>query len=223
MKIQQNTLILLKKILPLLGTIILFVIVGQFGFGKIFEIRAQIGTAETNQKTLTQKLDILRNISGTGAQMSNFAVAALPDSNPSLAIMSQIKILAGSNLLAISELKVGSPVVDPTGVSMVGISFNLTGTMTQIESFVESVDNLAPISNVDKIKLSESASGSALGVISVKSFFAPFPTKVPAITQAIPDLTVDEQTTLQNISKFTQPTFSEVPAASAGKTDPFSH
>jgi hypothetical protein len=56
----------------------------------------------------------------------------------------------------------------------------------------------------------------------VKSFYAPFPTKVPAVTSAIPDLTATEKQTLQGLSNLTQPVFVAIQAAPGGKADPFS-
>lgn len=214
-------MIVVRALLPLLVVVILFVVVGKFGVGKISDIRNQIGSAAADQKVLSQKLDILRRIESNGAQWSNTVVAALPDSNPSLSVMSQIKVLTGMNGLAISEVKAGSPAVDTAGLSSVTTSFSVTGPRSQIESFVGSIASFAPITIVDKIRIIELAPGSSIASISVKSFWAPFPTKIPAITQAIPDLTQAEQQTLQDLSSLTQPTFTEITPVSGGKSDPF--
>ena len=222
MKIQENVIIVIKAILPLLIVIVLFVVVGQFGFGKISQLQGQMGSAQEDQSVLNQKLDILRNVAGVGAQSSNFAVAALPDSNPALLVLSQIQILAGTQGLVLSELKSGSPSVDPTGLSTVIISFNVTGSRAQVESFIGAISSFAPITIVDKIKLSESIPGVALANISVKSFWAAFPTKIPAVTQAITDLTPAEQQTLQGLGALTQPVFVQIEASQSGKSDPFS-
>lgn len=221
-KIPENTLIVLKVFLPLFLIIILFVIVGKFGFGKTSDLRNEISSAQNDQSTLTQKLEILKNIKSTGEQLSNITVSALPDSNPSLAVVSQIKILAGMNGLVVSSIKASSPQVAAGGFSSVSISFNILGPRNQIESFVNKVGSIAPITIVDKIKISETAPGSSVGSISIKSFWMPFPTKIPAVTQAISDLTPDERQTLQDLRNLTQPVFNQVPAAEGGKGDPFS-
>jgi Tfp pilus assembly protein PilO len=220
-KIPENVLTVIKAFLPLLIVVVLFVIVGQFGFGKISDIRSQIENIKSDQKILTQKLDILRNIESTGEQSSNLVVTALPDSNPSLLVISQIKILAGKNGLTVSGLKAGSPAVGTGSLSSVNISFNVMGLRDQIESFIKEIGSIAPITVVDKIKITESAPGASLGTISLKSFWAPFPTKVPAVGQAITDFTPQEQQILQNLKSLTQPIFSQVPASSGGKSNPF--
>lgn len=221
-KIPENILTVLKTFLPLVVIIILFVTIGQFGFGKISDIRSQIETAKSDQKILTQKLDILRKIESTGEQSSNLVVAALPESNPSLLVVSQIKLLAGKNGLTVGSLKASSPAVGATGLSSVNISFNIAGSRPQIESFIKGVSTFAPITVVDRIKINESAPGSSLAAITLKSFWAPFPTKVPAVSQAISDFTPAEQQTLQDLRSLTQPMFSQVPAGQGGKSDPFS-
>jgi hypothetical protein len=223
-KIPENIITVVKAFLPLFTIIILFVIVGNFGFGQIGQIRDKVISAESDQKTLTQKMEVLRNVSAQGAQISNFAVAALPDSNSSLAVMSQLRTLAQNQNLFIANIKSSDPTTDPTGLSSVGISFNLSGgSRAQLESFANSLGSIAPITLVVKIKLSEDSPGSALANVSVKSFWAAFPTKIPALTEAISDLTPDEQQLLQKISALTQPVFVQLPpAGGGGRSDPFS-
>ena len=221
-KIPENVMSVIKVILPLLAILLLFVIVGKFGFGKIANIRTQISAAQTEQKVLSQKLNILTNVAATGEQFSNIAVSALPDSNPSLAVVSQLKILAGTDGLLISEVKSGSPANDNTGLSAVSVSFNVIGSRIQIESFINKISSIAPITIVDKIKINESSPGSSVANIVVKSFWAPFPTQIPPVSQAIADLTPDEQQTMQELSDLKQPIFSQIPAAQGGKSDPFS-
>ena len=222
MKIQENVIMVIKAVVPFFIVIILFAVVGQFGFGKIAGIRDQISTAQSDQKILSQKLDILKNIQSTGAQSSNLVASALPDGSPALSVISQIKILAGSAGVTLSEVKAGASAVDTTGLSAVNITFNVAGSRTQVESFINLVSSFAPVSVVEKIKISESAPGTALANVSIKSFWAPFPTKVPVITTAITDLTAAEKQTLQGLSSLTQPVFVAVQAGAGGKADPFS-
>jgi len=222
MKIQENVVIVIKAILPILIVVVLFVIVGQFGFGKISQLQGQISSAQNNQSVLNQKLDILRKVAVTGAQSSNFAVAALPDGNPALLVLSQINILAGTQALALNNLKSGTPSIDSTGLSTAEIAFDVLGSREQIETFLGDIASFAPITVVDRIKLSESAPGVAVANISLKSFWSPFPATIPAVTQAITDLTPDDQQTLQSLGSLTQSVFAQIQPSQAGKSDPFS-
>lgn len=221
-KIPDNVATILKAILPLFIVITLFLIIGKFGFGKITEIRNKIASAQSDKQVLTQKLDILKNIEVNGEKFSNIAVSALPETNSSLAVISQIKILSGKVGLIVSEIKSGSPGTNPSGLSFVNISFKVMGQREQIESFITDISSIAPITIVDKIKISESSPGISTGNISIKSFWAPFPTKIPGVDKAIPDLTSQEQKTLQGLNELTQPIFTVIPAGEGGRADPFS-
>lgn len=221
-KIPENVLSIAKVTLPLLVIIVLFIILGQFGFGKISQIQNQISTAENENKVLTQKLDILRNVSEIGEAGADSVVAALPESNPSLFVWSQLKNLASTEGVTISELKASNPNIGTTGPSSANILFTLSGTRDQIKSFLGKISMFAPIAVVDKIKIAESAPGASTATITVKSFWAPFPLKIPAISDPITALTSEEQQTLQEVSNLIQPTINIVPAVGGGKVDPFS-
>lgn len=221
-KIPENAKSVIKVALPLLAVLVLFAIVGKFGFGKISDVRGQVAAAQTEQKVLNQKLNILTNVAVTGEQFSNLAVSALPDSNPALAVISQLKILAGTDGLLISEVKSSAPIEDPTGVSVVNVLFNITGSRVQIESFINKIGSIAPITIVDKIKIIESAPGASTGNITVKSFWASFPAKIPPVSEAISDLTPEEQQVMQDLNVLKQPVFNQIPPAQGGKSDPFS-
>jgi Tfp pilus assembly protein PilO len=226
LKISEKMTVAVKAISFLVVVIILFVILGQFGWGKISEIRTKIAGAQNSQKNLTQKLDVLRSIKVKGLEYSNLSVLALPDSNPSLSVMSQLKILAGTNSLGITEIKVGSPVAASTGLSLVNISFNVMGSRTQVESFVKGINSFAPITIVDKIKIAESGPGSTTASMTVKSFWSSFPTKLPATTEVLSGLTTDENQVLNNISSLTQPIIGQpstvaVGSENSGRSNPF--
>jgi Tfp pilus assembly protein PilO len=223
MKIPENVMIAIKAISPLIIIVILFVIVGKFGSSQISKIQLQIESARKDNAVLSQKLDILKEVVNIGTDSSNYAVAALPDSNPVIQVLSQIQILAGSQSITLSQLKSGSPAIDPTtSLSTVNISFNATGPTSQIKTFLNSINSFAPITIVDKIKITESAPGVSLASVTVKSFWSPFPTKVPAVTTAIDDLTSSEKQTLQDLSTLTQPVFNQIQPSQGGKSDPFS-
>lgn len=221
-KISENEIVILKSVVPLFAIVILFVLVGQFGFGKISDIRNQITKANNDHATLIQKLNILDSLSQNGAQIPNSVSAALPSDNPALLAMAQIEILAQSQGLILTQLKVSGPGTDVSGLSVVAITFNVVGSRAQIESFMTKINTFAPITILDKFSISEEIPGITSGSISVKSFWADYPTKVPPVTQAISNLTPDENIILQDVENLAQPVFTHLPAASnGGRTDPF--
>lgn len=221
-KIPENVRLIINSTAPLIVVIILFVIVGQFGISKVLALRGEITQAQLDGNTLSQKLSILQEASATSQTNSNIATTTLPDKNPTLAVLAQLKILASQNSVAISNIKGGATVTDDSGLGRTDISFDATGSLPQLVIFLKGVDGFAPITHSSRIKLNETG-GSSRAEVTVSSYFAPFPTKLPAVTDQITDLTSDEKNTLQKITTLTQPVFVNVPASqNSGKPDPFS-
>lgn len=220
-KIPENIKAVLTSSAPLVVVIILFIFAGQFGFSKVSDIRAQIDKAQKDNSVLTQKLNLLQEVSSSLAAGSGVAVTALPDKNPSIVVLSQIKNIALSAGVTLGNIKAGDSIQDNSGLFRVDISFEATGARPQIISFLQNIEKIAPITRIDKIKINESG-GAALTNITLKSFFSPLPTTIPPVTQAISDLTPAEKTILTNITNLTQPTFVDLPASGgSGRTDPF--
>src|ERR1035437_1222680 len=113
MKIKKITL----AALPLIVSIILFILVGGFGISKINEVRLAVKSAGNDQTTLTQKLNLLQTLSQTAALGENVAVFALPDTNPTLTVLSQLNSLAGANGIVLSKIQSGAATVDNLGLN----------------------------------------------------------------------------------------------------------
>jgi hypothetical protein len=216
--IPENVKQILSAAIPFAVVVILFLVVGNFGISKVTDLRAQITEATSQKATLTQKLSILQSLSLVAAQSGNLATSALPDSNPSLLVSSQLKLLAGNAGMVISSIKSGAAGVDASGLSRVDISFTVTGARVQIISFLKNIGNIAPVTLIDKISLAETG-GVTKADVSVKSFWAPLPKTIPSVDQAITDLTADEKKLLTQIGELTQPTFIQV-ASSSGNVNP---
>ena len=212
---------ILKAIGPLVIVIILFLFTGKFALGQISKVTKQIEDKKKVQSVLLEKSKILSSISSTVSNSMNTALSAMPKSNPSFALMYQLKILSSSHQLALSNIKAS---VDENMTSMMSLnaSFDVTGTKGQIFSFVKALGSVAPMTFVQKLDLSESV-GNYTASITTKTYFSPLPTKVPAITQAITDLNSTEKALLLQINSLSKPAISEVISAtpSAINTNPF--
>jgi hypothetical protein len=220
-KLPENIRLIINSVSPLIVVLVLFVVVGQFAFGKISEVRNKITKSQKDQAILVQKFDLIKTLGETAASSVAAVSNALPEANPSLTVISQMKILAAQNGIVIANTKGGAEVKDNSGLSRVDITFDVIGPRAQIITLTKSISQIAPITLVDKIKITESA-GAARATIATRSFWAPFPTKLPALTEAITDLTADEKKTLGVVTGLTQPEFSEVTASdTAPRPDPF--
>ncbi len=220
--IPESVKLTINSVLPLIIVLILFLIVGKFGIAKVVEVRSQTIQVEKDQNVLKQKLTLLQSINDTLATGSSAAVAALPANNPSLVVVSQLKNLSISNGVSISGIKAGAETLDPSGLSKVSINFIVAGNRPSVISFLTSIETIAPITLIDKIKMNE-GSGQTIANVSVKSFWSALPKTLPDLNQPITDLTAAEKKTLIEVSGLVQPVFEEVtPTEGGGKSDPFS-
>lgn len=220
-KIPENSMLVIKAVVPLIVVVILFFFLGNIGFTKISQIQEQISLARQDQKMLEEKIDLLRNISITGTEDSNTTTNSLPDSSPTLAAVSQLKTLAAENGLILSSVKAKS---DPSGsddLKSVTITFSILGDKLAITSFLKSVRTLAPITLLNKIKIIEST-GMYSGEITANSFWSAFPTQLPSTIDGLQDLNETDKQTLSSVNNLRQPIFYNVPASiDAGKENPF--
>jgi len=217
--VPENQKQIIKSVAPLVIVLILFLIVGKFGFAQISKIRSQIKSAEKSESILTDKLSILRSVAQTSATGANSVLFALPKSNPALQTISQLKVLASQNLVVLSDVKSTAGISSSSDLSSVNVSFVLTGTREQIISFIKGLDTIAPVTFVSKMDLSELA-GVNVANVTTKTFYAPLPKTIPTVTQPITDLTPSEKDQLVKILGLTPPVFGEYTVTTISEVNP---
>jgi Tfp pilus assembly protein PilO len=214
---------ILKAIGPLVIVLFLGFFVGQFTLSKVGEQSIKIKKLQKENTVLTQKVKLLSSVATNVQDGANLVTITLPESNSSLAVVSQIKLTALENELVIGNLKSGAEVKDSSGLSRADISFEIDGAKTKIIDYLNSLTKVAPIIVVDKVKLSETENGARASV-TVKAFWTALPKTLPSINQSINDLTEKEIQVLDDIGTLRQPQFvgSSVETSGEGKVDPFS-
>lgn len=217
--ITENDKQILKSTLPLVAVILLFVFAGKFAFSQIQKINSQIKETKKTQSVLSQKLSTLRSVSQLTVSGTNAAITALPKSNPSLQVVSQIRNLASSNLLLIQDVRSSASDKSSSQIPHVTTSFNLVGSKEAISAFIKGIDSIAPISFVDKVSLTQDG-GAFAANISIKTYYAPLPSTIPTITQPVTDLTASEKELLNQISGLTQPTLNLPVTATVSGSNP---
>ena len=209
----------LKSIGPLVVVIILFVIVGKFGMSQISAVTNQVKEAKKTESVLSEKLKILRSASGTSTANALAASSALPDANPSILTVAQLKNLASQDLIILKSIRTNLVNNSTSGLPYVNISMEVSGDQEQLVKFVKDVGTIAPISFVDKMELSEDK-GSISSTLTVKSYWAPLPSTIPTVTQSVTALTASEQALLSQITTLSQPILMAMPSATSSGTNP---
>ena len=194
---------------PILVVIILFIVVGKFGVPKVLDVRSEIKSAQNTEKTLTQKISTLQTLSSSVAPKAGVVSSALPDTNPSLAVTSQLKSLALSQGVVLTGMKAGSGVTSGTDLHEINVAFTLYGARQQISNFLGETAKIAPITTIRKINITGSGGGVSADINAV-SYWADLPKTIPSVTEPITELTQADNQILNNISNLTQPSFMEI-------------
>jgi len=219
-KIPENILLIIKAIVPLFIIIVLFFILTNVGFSKISQVQDEISQIKKDQSVLIDKLSLLRTVSATGAEDSDTTLNSLPDNNPSLLVVSQLRNLAAKSGLIVSSVKASA---DQGGgdLKAVAVNFKIAGEKSVVNSFLLNIKTIAPITVLNKLKISE-IDGIYSGEIMVNSFWSPLPTERPTTIEGFQDLTPEDNQMLTLVNSLVQPTFLNLPPADAGgRPNPF--
>lgn len=212
-QLPENTKQVIKSVAPLLIVIILFLFVGKFGVGKITGLSTKIKDSKRTQTILQEKLNILTSVSQTAAVNAGRVVYALPESNPTIAALSQLKNLALTNNLILKEIRSSNSSSD-TSFSSVNISFSVEGARDSILAFINSIKTVAPIMLVSRAQLRE-GQDIAKADITVSSFWAGLPSSIPPVTQTVSDLTASEKEMLIELSQLNQLVYTSTNSATS--------
>ena len=190
-------------------------------FYEVGSLKEEQTQASKNENILKSKLDILSTNEANVETNTNFAVSFLPGENSALSVLYQLRGNAVTNGLLLSNLNVGSEVKDENGFMTVSFSFDLQGSLQQILDFVNLIKNIAPNIWIEKTELNF-AGDRLQASINTKSYWSPFPTKIPALTEPIISLNSAEKEILTKVSSFNQPSFVIlIPTAPRENTNPF--
>lgn len=193
---------------PLL-ILVLLVILSLIGFSKAFAVvgslREELATAKVNGNVLESKLDTLSVNQANVEADENYAVSFFPGESSALLALYQLRASAVNSGLVLSNLKVVSGA--GTGdFSAVSFSFDLEGPLQQVLDFVNLTKNIAPNVWIGKTKLDFMGDVLKAG-IDINSYWAPYPAKMPALTEPITSLDDSEKEILAKISSYSRPSF----------------
>ena len=211
----QGQEVSIKELKPLLipvGAILVVLVLFYFGItqslDRIKDKRRELTVARRDETTLEQKQEVLSDLSGEITSFVNVSSAAVPEKNASLIMISQIKSLAAQRLLLISDISIGGSAQDGV-LSKSSIQFDVEGDFTQVTSFVRDIANSAPLSRIDSVEIRQGGD-TVRATVSLSTYGAAFPEKLPPINEPLSDLTDKEREVLGILTELQAPPFSEV-------------
>ena len=209
-------------VVPFLYFFILLLIsyfVGKTGYAKIKSQRKDVISAKKTENILVEKEAELKTIKEISNYIKPVSIA-LPDKNPALILISQIKYLSNLNDLNLGDFKIGSMAGDEAN-SKLNLSFSLSGSYLNVFSFLTGTKTLLPILTLQKAEFGFQEDMASAEII-LNSFWAPYPEKLPPVTEPILKLTDDNINTLGRVSVFTPPVFSTLnPSGPIQRANPF--
>lgn len=220
--LENNLRIMAFPVGSIVAIIIVAIVAGNLVFAKISELLAQNDAAQRSKIVLQEKLSSLQSTQGQVADFATNLTAALPNSNTSLAIASQLKAIALENGITLQNFAVGAEIKEGL-ISHVDVIFDADGQSQNIFNFVDQTQTLAPINKVKRVKLTSAPNGgNSTANILVSSYWSAFPTQIPAVSDPLQNITAEEQIMLEELSALRQPDFVQLsPETGGGKADPF--
>lgn len=189
----------------LLVSIILFVFGLRTGIAKISEQNSTLNEARKAQEVLQQKESLLRQIETEVSSQVDVLANVVPEKNPALIMISQLKNLAAVSGITITTFKIGAQ-NDAGVVSFVNLSYDADGDLVSVISLLNTIKTLAPISTIDTVKINQQG-GVASANVRIRVYFAGYPTKLPSLTEPVNELTSEEETLLETLSGLSLPIF----------------
>lgn len=185
----------------------------------------EIANTETSANVLEKNLAVLQNVQSDVIPLTEKTVLALPDKNPVLAAISQLKSLASARGLLLENIKVGGESESgPSTTSRVEITFNIQGSFSGVAEFLRTLGKITPLIRIEKIQM-DRVGADIRANTTISAYFSEFPKLIGEIDKPISDLTSEEKTILSSLSSlnalqtedFSGP-LSPIPSS---RTDPF--
>lgn len=175
---------------------------------------------QKTENTLVEKENILKEAQSGVLAYFKASGIALPNENPSLVTLVQIKNLAADFLLPLDELKISGAGLGE-GASNIGFSFKVLGDLEQIILFLKGTIALSPITTIDKVELSGMDNITSADV-KLKTFWLAYPEKLPNVTDPVKKITDNETAVIEDMAKLIPPAFSNLsPSGPFERSTPF--
>jgi hypothetical protein len=214
---------MVKKLIVPIGTILVLVLLiifgGQFMWGQISQLRTQLKLSRSDEAKLSQKLNVLRNFEVRGALSSESLSHSLPEANPTVSAISQIKNIANQNGVFISDFGVGKGI--NSEVSYVDINFDAQAQILPLVTMFTDLLKSAPLGSINKVEIVQNGD-IAVSNVSYRVYYSELPKTLPTILEQLTEFTTEDAEIIDKLITLIPPIFVEVPAqGSSPNSNPF--
>lgn len=216
--LKPNIRIMTPPIFLAVVLVICSVIVFKNGLASIYSQLKKLEDVDKTLAILQEKVDVLREIQGIVLSQADISVVSLPNRNPSLIMLSQLRNLANQKEVVIVNKSSQTATSGLTELFSMQIKLNIEGQFTNLLSFANDIGKIAPLSTLEEVDIAKSAAGINSS-ISMSVYWGDFPTKIPAITEPIKTLTSTENDLLDQLANLTRPDLTDLQASEPSSRD----
>lgn len=210
----------LIPVLSLLAVIVLGYITYSIASKRISEQLSEITIQEKEVAVLSDKVAILNEETDILNTYHGSALGVLPEKNPILFVLYNIKQSALATTTRIEEIKVGSVTENDSGTS-VSLVFTAVGELNALLNLIEDLRSGTPLTTVTKTAFEVSGEVASVEVTS-STHFSKLPEKLPAITSPIAKLSKAELDAFSSFELTNNQDFNLTPQRGDSTRDPFS-
>lgn len=212
-------------ILVLLVILLLSFTLGRFLWGRVSQVRDDLGNERQKNEALTNKLQILESLDERRLEgQLQDALSAIPSKDATLFTLSSIRENASRRNLALNNLRLISRErsdKELKGAKMVELRLDVQGGLFPTLSLLQDLRASAPLTRASRVRFVVSGT-SALANLTVLSFWGALPEKVGKVEDPIVQLTSAEEELLREFGNLSVQEGREVvPAPPQGRENPF--
>jgi len=191
---------------PLL--VVLLLVIGgvsatSFLLNKINTINTQITQTQANIDVLSGRLATLQNLDSNVKTSVNIASLAIPEENPSILAVRQLRSIAVKWNVVIVNMTVDTlPPTPEETIIKHDINFELLGEYRNVVSFLKNLSTVVPLLNLQTLDLDSSAENIVKGLVKIQAYSSSFPGELPPLTEPLASLSQGEEETLNSITGF---------------------
>jgi len=198
----------------------LTIVLVKNGYSRITAQLNELKESSQVEESLEGKLSILKKVSTTFDGSSSSVLVALPEENPGVQLISQMKLYAADNVIPLNriEMKGLSDVSDTLTKIQIISEFEPVDYKSAI-SLLRSFQSSSPISSLDSLKVETMDGGVLIAEAEISVYWSKLPTELPPLTEAVKEFTSDELVFLSEISGLSQPQFTIMPPSSPSQRE----
>lgn len=219
--VKPNIRILAVPVILAVVLAILTLLIGQRGISQIASKLKDLQEAKKAETGLEARTNVLQRLEGVVLSQADVSRIALPEKDPSLLMLGQVKSILEKHNLEIKGIRTRRAAKLGKEIAVGQVSFNVSGELENVLEFLKEIKTFAPISTLEGVSII--IEGSQVSVnTTLFIFWSGFPTEIPAITTPINELSTEEKALLEKVTRLTKPEFNNLnPTEPSNRQDPF--